>query len=202
MQANLFLLTGVLVLSFAQASRADDRIAVVTPAILDPNAPISQAMKRECSLEANLGSQVFQKVSERFPGTEQIQNSSQAGPEKIVLRVTILGALGMGGGGWSGPKAMNVRAEILRNAKVIEATTLNRQSRPVWGSVSGTCPIMHRIAAALGQDVARWLPSALMLARNKSSSSDRTVAPARRKMKRVRRPRTSARAKPVDSGRP
>jgi len=139
MQANLFLLTGVLALSFAQASRADDRVTVVTPAILDPNAPISQAVKRECSLEANLGSQVFQKVSERFPGTEQIQNSSQAGPEKIVLRVTILGVLGMGGGGWSGPKAMNVRAEILRNAKVIGATTLDRQSQPAWGSVSGTC---------------------------------------------------------------
>src|SRR5207245_10679707 len=96
MQANLFLLTGVLALSFAQASRADDRVTVVTPAILDPNAPISQAVKRECSLEANLGSQVFQKVSERFPGTEQIEHSSQAGPETSGLRVAVPGLLRMG----------------------------------------------------------------------------------------------------------
>lgn len=160
------LLAGVAALFIANAAGAQEKIAVVMPALLDPNAPIGEAVRRECGVQTSVGTQVFERVSERFPGTVQVQEASQAGQDTAVLKVTLIGVLGAGGGGWSGQKSITLRAEILQGAKVVMARTLSRQSGGgVFGGVSGTCAIMERIAVALGRDVAGWLPSALTMVR-------------------------------------
>ncbi len=177
MRSNLFLLPAIVALCIAQASYANDKIVVTVPAILDPSAPIGENVRRECSVETNVGTQIFQKVSERFPGTEQTPNPNQAGSDRIVLKVTIVGVLGAGGGAWSGSKSITIRADVLQNAKVAATRTLNRQSKG-WGlgGVNGTCAIMDHIAVALGKDVAAWLPVALQLAKLEASSAEPSTA--------------------------
>ena len=104
MRANLFLLAGLVALGIAQAPRADEKIAVVVPALLDPSAPIGEKVRQECSVETSLAEQVFLKVSERFPGTEKTKNPNQSEPNSFVVRITLVGVLGAGGGAWSGAK--------------------------------------------------------------------------------------------------
>ena len=171
MRANLILSFSMVALCVAQTSYANEKIIVV-PAILDASAPIAVSVQAECTVETSVGNQIFQNVRERIPGTEQSQNPGQAEANSIVLKVTILSVRGVGGGGWSGSKSIAIRADLLQNAQVIGTKTLTRNSRGgVWGGVSGTCAIMDRIAAALGRDVADWLPGALVITRQGALSS-------------------------------
>ena len=53
---------------------------------------------------------------------------------------------------------------MLQNSKIVATKDLKRQSGGgAFGAYTGTCPIMDRIAVALGKDVAAWLPSAFMV---------------------------------------
>jgi hypothetical protein len=160
MRNMLLLLSGALAVAVAPALHADDKLFVQVPALLDSNAPIAEAVKRDCRVEALVGDQVFQRVKERFPGAEQVSDPSKSGSDR-TLKLTITGVLGAGGGAWSGSKAITVRAEVIQNAKTIANTTLTRQSGGgAFGGLKGTCAIMERIAVALGRDVAAWLPAA------------------------------------------
>lgn len=151
-------------LAFAGASMAQEKFAVLVPAVLDPNAPIGEAVKRECGVESKVGTEVYARVAERYPA-EQVASPAQAG-DRLTLKVTLLSVVGHGGGGWSGTKAIAIRADLLRDSKVIATRTLNRQSGGgAFGGLTGTCAIMDRIAVALGRDVAAWLPGAMMLIR-------------------------------------
>lgn len=154
-----FLFGLALCLSFA--SHANEGILVQVPAVLDSGAPIAESVKRECGVESLVGNHVFQKVSESFGGTGLLPEGENTGPGK-VLQLTILSVQGMGGGSWSGSKAVTIRAQLSENGKAVGATVLRRRSRGgMLGGLSGTCPIIERIAIALGQDVAKWLPHAL-----------------------------------------
>ena len=143
------------------AAYADENIAVQMPAVLAPNAPIAQGVASDCGVELLVGNHVFEKVSARYKSAVQIQNIDKAGADK-VLRLTILSVEGVGGGGWSGRKAITVRADLWQNGQVLETTTLRRRSGGgLFGGVSGTCKIMERIAIELGEDITSWLPFAL-----------------------------------------
>jgi len=97
------LLLGIAALCMAHASIAQEKIAVLVPAVLDPSAPIEDSVKRECNVEGMIGNEVFQRVSERYPGTAQFQNPGQAG-DGYVLKVTITSVVGAGGGAWTGKR--------------------------------------------------------------------------------------------------
>ena len=163
MRSKLFIVPAIIGLCLAQTAPAQQKIAVTVPAALDPSAPIAESVKRDCAVETKVGQEVFMRVSERFPGTETApQGSSVISGGKILLKVTIVGVLGAGGGAWSGPKAMTIRADVIQNEKAGPSRTFNRQSTGgAFGGLSGTCAIMDRIAVALGRDVAAWLPTQL-----------------------------------------
>jgi len=157
------LLLGIAALCMAHASIAQEKIAVLVPAVLDPSAPIEDSVKRECNVESMIGNEVFQRVSERYPGTAQFQNPGQAG-DGYVLKVTITSVVGAGGGAWTGKKAISIRADVLQNSNIAATKDLNRQSGGgIYGGTIGTCKIMELIAVALGKDVAAWMPAALMV---------------------------------------
>ena len=164
MRNMLLFLSGALAIAVAPVLHADDKLFVQVPALLDSNAPIAEAVKRDCRVEALVGDQVFLRVKERFPGAEQISDSGKSRPDR-TLKVTIVGVLGAGGGAWSGSKAITIRAEVVQNAKTIANTTLTRQSGGgAFGGLKGTCSIMERIAVTLGKDVAAWVPAAMAMA--------------------------------------
>ena len=97
MRTYQLLLQGIAALCVAQASIAQEKIAVLVPATLDSSAPIAEGVRRECNVESNIGNEVFQRVSQRYPGTAQFQNPDQAG-DGYVLKVTITDVVGVGGG--------------------------------------------------------------------------------------------------------
>jgi hypothetical protein len=110
-------------------------------------------------VEDSIGKEVFRRVSERFPGAGKTPISGPLPSSDTVVRVTILGVVGAGGGAWSGAKSITIRAEVLQDAKVVHSTTLTRNSGGgFFGTMKGTCSILDRIAVALGKDVAAWLP--------------------------------------------
>lgn len=144
-------------LGISAACQAGDKIFVQVPALLDPAAPIVESVKRECGVELLVGNHVFQKVNERIGAAEQIQDVERPAADKI-LRLTILSVQGVGGGAWSGAKAITIRADVTQGGQVLRSTVLRRQSRGgAFGGMSGTCTIIERVAIALGEDVAGWL---------------------------------------------
>ena len=143
-------------------SFAGDRLLVQVPAVLDPAAPIARSVKNGCGVELLVGHHVFKRVSEHLGGVSQIEDPGQAGQEK-VLQLTLLNVQGVGGGGWSGPKEIMMRADVMQSGRKIETAVFVRRSNGgVFGGISGTCPIMERIAVALSKDVATWLTGVMM----------------------------------------
>jgi len=150
------LLAGI-VLCVPTLSQANEKLFVQVPAILDPAAPIVSSVKNECGVELLIGNHVLQKVGEVMPGTAQLADGEKVGQNKF-LQLTILSVHGVGGGSWSGTKAITIRAQLLKNGEPIRTTILQRRSGGgVFGGLNGTCAIMERIAIALGRDVANWL---------------------------------------------
>lgn len=164
----------------SQQSLAEDGLLVKVPAVYEPGAPVPQRIQQECALESLLGNHVFQKVSERFPGTLQLRDSNIEGTQ--VLTVTILNVTGFGGGGWSGPKTITLRADLTKEGRVIHTAVKHRASRGgVFGGVMGTCAILERVTQALGSDVAKWLAAVTLgkpeVQPDTSSSRDQEDAP-------------------------
>ena len=140
-------------------AHAQERIFVRAPAVFDKTAPIADSVKAECAVDTLLGQQVYARVSEKFPGSAQVRELGEAGKNK-VLNLTILSVHGVGGGSWSGPKSISLRADLMQDNQVIATTMKQRSSTGgVFGGVTGTCAIMERIAVALGRDVVAWLAS-------------------------------------------
>ena len=123
-------------------------------------AGVGDAIKRDCSLESVMGSHAFESVSKKFPGSERVEKAE--GAQGKVLKLTITSVVGAGGGAWSGPKSMTVRAELVQSGKVVASTVKSRTSGGgAFGGMKGTCQIFERVMTTLGSDVAAWLPSAL-----------------------------------------
>lgn len=147
----------------ASGAHAGDRLLVQVPAQLDPAAPITESVKNKCAVEAKIGELVFKKISEKFPAAEPLADPRKAGADRL-LKLTIVNVVGVGGGAWSGSKSITLRADLEQNSKVHASKLLTRQSGGgAFGGMKGTCSIMERIAAALGSDVAAWVPTALAM---------------------------------------
>jgi len=160
MQRNKLAMAGLIVscASLSQNARAEDPIFV--QAVLDPNVRVVEAVKRDCALDTMVGDWVLESVSKKHPGSKKLQQGASAGKDR-VLKVTIVNVVGVGGGAYSGPKSMTVRAELLQSGKVMATTTKERTSGGgAFGGMKGTCQIFGRVAKTLGSDVAGWLPSA------------------------------------------
>ena len=128
------------------------------PVTYHPNADVVPKVKEECQIENLLANRVgamMAKINKTGNGT------TPAGvelPDSALLRLQITHVLGVGGGAWSGPKAITVTAELLENGKLMRQTKINRWSvGGVWGAFRGTCSILDRSAIAIAKDMARWV---------------------------------------------
>ena len=143
----------------APHSQAQEKLLV--QAVLDPKVHVVDAVKRECALDGMVGNSVLESVSKKYRGATRLDKDASAGKSRL-LKVTIINVVGVGGGAYSGPKSMTVRADLLEAGKVIATTTKERTSGGgAFGGMKGTCSIFGRVAKTLGSDVASWLPSAM-----------------------------------------
>jgi hypothetical protein len=140
-------------LGVAQPSLAQ-QLQVVVPAVIAPGAPYAQSLSA-CNPEKMMGEHAVRALNERFPATVGVAKL-QPGGRGVTL--TLMSVQGAGGGAWSGSKSMSVRAEVLDDGKPVASQTFTRSSGGgVLGGVSGSCPIVERIAKALAQDITVWM---------------------------------------------
>lgn len=139
------------------SSAANERFFLKLPVKTDPSAPITAKVRSECALEMLMENYAMSSLNKGGFTVESIPSLEQAGTNKVI-ELTILSAYGFGGGGWSGPKSMSVRAEVKKEGAVLNSTVLTRSSRGgVFGGMVGTCAILDRVASVLGKDLALWL---------------------------------------------
>jgi hypothetical protein len=127
------------------------------PALVDPAAPIPNAVKSQCEVEKMLADDVLAKLNDRYGPVQSVTAPEQAGDGKLI-QLTILSVHGLGGGGWSGTKSVAIRVDTLKGGTRLDSVYLDRSSGGgVLGGVTGTCGILDRIGDALGRDLANWL---------------------------------------------
>jgi len=133
----------------AQASE----IALLTPIAYDPTASVVDKVKQECKLEEQLTSDVSDAFRKNNIGPVV---ATAEGPGEVI-KVRITHVLGFGGGAWSGPKAITVHADLMKNGKVERTTRINRWTTGgMWGGFKGTCSILNRSSAAIAKDLVKW----------------------------------------------
>ena len=128
------------------------------PVTYHPNAGVVAAVKQECQIETMLSTRVgtmLGKLNKTGDGTIAVGLEA---PDSAVLRLQITHILGVGGGAWTGPKAITLTAELLEGGKTVRQTKINRWSvGGVFGAFKSTCTILERSADAITKDLSRWV---------------------------------------------
>lgn len=138
------------------ASAANTLLEV--PITYHPQASVAPHVKAECKIEDKLSQQIgtmLAKLNRTGDGTVAA-GVDTAGA--ALLRVQITHVLGVGGGAWSGPKAVTVDVDLLENGKVTRHTHINRWTTGgMWGGFKGTCSLLDRNIAAIAKDLQSWV---------------------------------------------
>lgn len=137
-----------------QSAVANERFVVKAPAEYDANSRTRDGIRSECALEVLVANNVFAQIEQRFPGALLANGAPPAAQDKVVT-LTILNATGHGGGSWSGPKALAVRADVMQDGKLVRSIVKSRNSRGgMFGGMMGTCGILERAASTVAKDIA------------------------------------------------
>lgn len=144
-------------LAAALPAHAAETLFVQVPAVFDTNARVPSNIRRECGVDTLLGNQALARISARIGNVQAVDKPEQAGGANLLV-LTITSADGFGGGGWSGPKSLSIRADLMQNGVALGTTNLIRSSKGgMFGGFKGTCAIFDRITETLGNDVSKWL---------------------------------------------
>lgn len=152
------ILTLLGLLAYGSSALAGNLTVLETPVTYHANAGVIENVKTECRLEEqfeNRIGKVLAKMNKSGNGTlAKDANASDV----TLLRLQITHVLGVGGGVWTGPKAITVTADLIENGKVARHTKINRWSvGGMWGGFKGTCSILNRNVEAIGKDLSRWI---------------------------------------------
>jgi hypothetical protein len=148
-------LAGLLLIS--PMVQANEPLKVQVPAAYDSDAYLVPRVRNDCAVESIVGDNVFQKITEKRPDAQQVQDPAKMAIGK-VLKLTIISVQGIGGGGWTGSKGITVRADLLQDGRLLQSTQRKERSRGgLLGPVLGTCAILQEVGEALGQHFATWL---------------------------------------------
>ena len=137
------------------------------------NAEVAEGTKRNCKIEDMLASRIGPMLGSLY----KIDNGTvAAGTDSAgdkVLRVQISHVLGVGGGAWSGPKAITVLAELIDGGKVTHTTKINQWTTGgMFGGFKGTCDILERSANAITKDLNKWVQNPLTKIEQKPAPKD------------------------------
>lgn len=154
MKFHLFV---VLSLSSATAL-AVSQVVLETPVTYAPGAEVVERVKTECHIEDMLANHVGDVLRKRNKGSAGTIESGVDPNGAKVLKLQISHVLGIGGGAWTGPKAITVMADLVEDGKIVRHPKVNRWSvGGFWGAFKGTCSILERSAIVIAKDMARWV---------------------------------------------
>ena len=157
MRSRLRILGLVAAASLALPAMAVDKVLLETPVTYDPNAGVARPVREQCDIEGLLAKRVGAALAKRARMADATVAAGAAAAGTPVLRLTITHVLGVGGGAWSGPKAITLRAELLDGKTVTRQQKVNRWSMGgFWGGFKGTCSILDRTATRLAKDLTQW----------------------------------------------
>jgi hypothetical protein len=133
---------------------AAERLYFQVPVQYGPGIFAPQAVRDECELERHLADDMSSQVSKEYRKIELAGPGEDVGNEK-VLKVTITNAWGAGGGAMTGPKSLQVLAELQQGGATLASNSFRRTTS--MGTFRGTCGMFHKLTKELGEDVAKWL---------------------------------------------
>lgn len=148
-----FVLAGVLcsIASIAEATS----LGVQVPAVYDDNAYVREKVKECVHIDEVVATSAFSAIQKKQEDT--VKTSDAVEQTGRVIKLTIVGVVAAGGGGWSGAKTITVRADIYQNGDVIKSTIKSRNGRGgAFGGIKGTCAIVQNVAEVVGVDIANW----------------------------------------------
>ena len=130
-------------------------LQVQSPALFAPDATFVESVRKECELEHMIGNHVVRGAQEQIAGVSAVTEVTRLAHEPYA-RVTILSQIGVGGGGWSGPKLISIRVDLVEGTRVVASRVF--RDRVLRGSpFAGTCKMMDNIGDNLGNDAGEWL---------------------------------------------
>lgn len=133
----------------ACAAAHADGVKLLTPVTYAAESAVVPKVREACKLEERLTADV---------GSQLAGTTDQ--PQGDVVKVSIVDVMGVGGGGWTGPKAISIRVELMKDGKVARSTHLTRTTTGgAFGGFKGTCSMLERDSTVLGKDVAKWVAS-------------------------------------------
>ena len=142
----------VVALLGAGTVHAAQPVSLLTPVTYEYDTSVLHKTKESCKLEDKLAGDLGGELQKR--AGQPRTTSTTAG---VVVRVTITGSGGIGGGGWTGSKSLTVRAEELKDGEVVRSRSFVRKSRGGFaGPFEGTCAILEGISETLAKDIVDW----------------------------------------------
>jgi len=142
-----------LLLGFASAAVADDRMRVQLPALLDPVVAVDPDVSQECKLPALVGDRVFEQLKLVEPGATAAP-AFMAADRFVRLRITaarMIPAVQI--------RRLTVTSEIVEGDRVIAKASFRDSSAAMPGYGITLCDIMDKIATGVGKKAAGWVRS-------------------------------------------
>lgn len=122
----------------------------VLPVTIDAASQMPDAVRDQCRLDYQLQNDLVTAL-QRYDSN--VTTTTDAG-KGAALRVTITYVLGVGGGSWTGPKVLAVKAEYLNDGKVDFTAKMRRRSG--MGGLRGTCTLLDGASRGLARNLAKW----------------------------------------------
>ncbi|WP_116139247.1 hypothetical protein [Trinickia diaoshuihuensis] len=133
-------------------------VLLETPVTYASGAGVVDRVKDECHIDELLAHRVGDALGRLNRTGDGTIDANSAPGDAQVLRLQISYVMGVGGGAWTGPKAISLSADLIDNGKVVRHAKFKRWSvGGVWGAFKGTCSILDRTSVIISKDLRRWV---------------------------------------------
>jgi len=126
---------------------------LLTPVGYAPDASVPEKVKTECKLDDLLTMRVGERLRKKGSNGSGTTTSIDTAAGTQVMKVQVTFVLGVGGGSFTGPKTVSLRADLLEQGLVRRS---EKFSRTTHRGFMGTCALIERCVNALAEDLQEW----------------------------------------------
>lgn len=153
-----FLLIGLCLACSSVFAGERRQVLLETPVTYAAGAGVVERVKDECHIDDMLTRRVGEALRRLNRTGEGTIEANGAAGDAEILKLQITYVMGVGGGAWTGPKAISLSADLIDNGQVVRHTKFKRWSvGGMWGAFKGTCSILDRTAVVISKDLSRWV---------------------------------------------